>query len=76
MRLQAVRPDAALAPGMGLTSPIDRRWMVSERVAWSTLTMSHKPLFLYESPTSRIDPLLISVVLAIKHIGDVLLAEA
>ncbi len=50
--------------------------MVSEWVTWSTLTMSHKPLFLDELSTSRIDPLLIGVVLAKKHIGDVLLAEA
>jgi hypothetical protein len=38
--------------------------------------MSHKPLFLNELPTSRIDPLLGGVVLAKKHIGYIFLGEA
>jgi hypothetical protein len=38
--------------------------------------MSNKPPFLNELPASRIDPLLVGVVLAEKHIGYIFFGEA
>jgi hypothetical protein len=52
-----------------------RRLSIVIRIGRTAVAISHEPPLLNKLPTSSIDPLLRALVLAVQHIGNVLLTE-
>jgi len=67
------RPAGRFSP-LGPLGTASDPWMVGERGAWTAISMPHDTALLYQTPTSRIDPLLIGMI-AKKFSGNLGLSQ-